>query len=287
MARVVTSDGVGIETYDLGGTGPPLILAHATGFHGRVWLPVAARLRPRFRCIAFDSRGHGDSARAPGGDYNWNGFGRDVLAVAAALVPGVDLAGGGGGGRPRAVGHSCGGAALLLAEEAQPGTFEALYCYEPVVAAFAFEAESPTGDPLAAGARRRRAVFASRAAALANYAAKPPFAGLDRSALEAYVEWGFHDRADGTVELACAPEDEARVYEQASSNHAYRDLGRVACPTTLAVGGKNAHFGVDVVTAVAARVAGPTSVEVHDDLGHFGPMERPDEIAASILAAFA
>lgn len=276
-AKVVTGDGVEIATYDLGGDGPPLILAHATGFHGRVWLPVAAHLWDHYHCIAFDSRGHGDSGKAPAGDYDWNGFGRDVLAVAAALAPGA---------RPRAVGHSCGGAALLLAEEAQPGTFEALYCYEPVVAAFDFEAESPTGDPLAAGARRRRAVFASRAAALANYAAKAPFAGLDRAALEAYVKWGFHDRADGTVELACAPEDEARVYEQASRNHAYRDLGRVACPATLAVGGQNAHFGVDVVAAVAARMAGPTTIEIHDDLGHFGPMEQPFEIAESILAAF-
>jgi pimeloyl-ACP methyl ester carboxylesterase len=274
MTRVVTSDGVAIATYDLGGTGPPLILAHATGFHGRVWLPVAAHLRHRFHCIAFDSRGHGDSARAPGGDYDWNGFGRDVLAVVAALE----------GERPCAVGHSSGGAALLLAEEAQPGTFAALYCYEPVVAAFDLRAQSPA---LASGARRRRAVFESRAAALANYAAKPPFAGLDPAALEAYVEWGFHDRADGTVELACAPEDEARVYEQAWRHHAYQDLGRVACPATLAVGGENAHFGVEVVTAVAARMAGPTAIEVHDDLGHFGPMERPSEVAASILATFA
>jgi pimeloyl-ACP methyl ester carboxylesterase len=285
-----TADGVTIATYDLGGDGPLLVLAHATGFHGRVWLPVAAHLRDRYHCIAFDARGHGQSGKAPGGHYDWNGFGLDVLAVVAAATtawPGrADGPDGAGGAPPRAVGHSCGGAAVLLAEEAAPGTFEALYCYEPVVAAFDFRAESPSGDPLAAGARRRRPIFASRAAALSNYAAKATFAAFDPAALEAYVEWGFHDLADGTVVLACDPQDEARIYEQAPYNQAYQHLDQVGCPVTLAAGGRLAHFGRDVVTAVAARIAGETTVEIDEDLGHFGPLEQPHRVAASVLAAF-
>jgi pimeloyl-ACP methyl ester carboxylesterase len=55
---------------------------------------------------------------------------------------------------------------------------------------------------------------------------------------------------------------------------------------TLAAGGRLAHFGRDVVTAVAARIAGETTVEIDDDLGHFGPLEQPHRVAASVLAAF-
>jgi pimeloyl-ACP methyl ester carboxylesterase len=154
------------------------------------------------------------------------------------------------------------------------------------VAAFDFRAESPSGDPLAAGARRRRPIFASRAAALANYSAKATFAPFDPAALAAYVEWGFHDLADGTVTLACTPEDEARIYEQAPYNRAFQHLDHVGCAVTLAAGGRDAHFGRDVVTAVAARIAGEETVEIHDDLGHFGPLERPQRVAASVLAAF-
>jgi pimeloyl-ACP methyl ester carboxylesterase len=287
---VETTDGVRIATYDLGGNGPPLILAHATGFHGLVWLPVAAALRGRYHCWSFDSRGHGASQQAPDGNYDWDGFALDVLAVTRSLSASAEA--GGERERPRAVGHSCGGAALLLAEEAEPATFAALYCYEPVVpiseGARAGEGAAPKGNPLAAGARRRREVFKSRAAALDNYAAKPPFSAFDPASLEAYVEWGFRDLPDGSVQLACRREDEARVYELAWQHHAYQHLDQVACPVALASGGRDAHFGIDIITAVAARLGhGPGApVEVHAELGHFGPLERPAEIAASILRAF-
>lgn len=291
-----TTDGVDIATYDLGGDGPTLILAHATGFHALVWLPLAAVLRERYHCVAFDARGHGHSGPAPDANYDWAGFGRDVLAVAAAWQaadwqkPRSQAAG--GGRRPLAVGHSCGGAALLLAEEAEPGTFGALYCYEPVVPISndgtdgSDRPADPDDNPLARGARRRRRVFTSRGAALDHYGSKAAFASFDPAALEAYVEWGFHDLPDGTVELACEPEVEARIYEAAWDNQSYRHLERVTCPVTLAAGGANAHFGVDVVEAVAQRTEGPATVEIHEDLGHFGPLERPAEIATAIFAAF-
>jgi len=307
--RVTTWDGVEIATYDLGGDGPPLLLAHATGFHGRVWLPVAEALRSRFRCVAFDARGHGDSGKAPDGDYDWRGFAADTVAV----VDGLGL------GQPRAVGHSSGGAALLLAEEARPGTFASLYCYEPVVplvedrpasptpglaptpAAAASEpvapepmapkpaapeAVAPDSNPLAAGARRRREVFASRDAAFANYVAKPPFNRFDPDCLLAYVMYGFDGLADGTVRLRCRGEDEARVYEMAFRHRAFQHLDLVTCAVTLACGGAGAHFGADHLAAMAARLTG-ARIDVHPDLGHFGPMEAPAQVAAAVTAAFA
>jgi pimeloyl-ACP methyl ester carboxylesterase len=279
--RVTTADGVEIATYDLGGEGPPLLLAHATGFHGRVWLPLAASLGHRYHCWSFDSRGHGDSSPAPGGNYDWQGFGRDVLAVVAGLRLGA------GPVRPRGVGHSSGGAALLLAEEAEPGTFEALYCYEPVVPIVEGPpSEEPIDNPLADGARRRREVFASREAALANYAGKAPFTSFDPEALEAYVEWGFHDLDDGTVRLSCRREDEARVYENAWRHRAFQNLDRVAAPVVLASGGRQAHFGVEASRAIAARLRHPGPIEVHEELGHFGPLERPTVVAKSVIATF-
>ena len=57
---VPSSDGVTLAVHDLGGDGPPILLAHATGFHGRVWLPVATHLADA-HCWAPDLLGHGDS----------------------------------------------------------------------------------------------------------------------------------------------------------------------------------------------------------------------------------
>src|SRR5205807_8354699 len=81
-----SSDGVDVAAWDLGGDGPPVLMAHATGFHGMVWRPMAAHLRD-FHCYSFDERGHGDSSRPAGEDYDWTGFADDALAV----VDGIEL----------------------------------------------------------------------------------------------------------------------------------------------------------------------------------------------------
>jgi pimeloyl-ACP methyl ester carboxylesterase len=277
--RAQSSDGVGVATYELGGDGPPLLLAHATGFHALVWLPLAAHLRQRFRCIGFDLRGHGASDKDPSGTYDWHGFAVDTLAVVDEL----------GLGRVSAVGHSCGGAALLLAEQAEPGRFRSLYCWEPVV----FEPEVPgpldetqplSAKTLAPSARRRREVFPSRDEAYANYLNKPPFSTFDPAAVRVYVDYGFEDLDDGTVRLRCRGEDEARIYEAAPHHGAWSKLGLVETPTTLACGGPAAHIGVDSITAMAARMP-RARTEAFEDLDHFGPLERPAAVAASIIAA--
>jgi pimeloyl-ACP methyl ester carboxylesterase len=235
--------------------------------------------------VAFDARGHGESGKAPGGDYDWNGLSLDVFAVIQQL--GLE--------RPRAVGHSCGGAVLLLAEEATPGTFRSLYCYEPVVPPLderpgsgvrADGPEWPTDrNPMADGARRRREVFPSRRTAYANYQAKPPFSEFDPQAIHAYVDWGFEDLPDGSVRLRCRGEDEARTYEKAFHHDAYLRLHRVACPVALVCGGSQAHFGPEAIGALAMRLR-DSRTEVIADSGHFGPMERPAAVAGSIAQAF-
>lgn len=274
MPTVPTDEGVEIAWYDFGGDGPDLLLAHATGFHAHVWLPVIERLRSRFRCVAFDERGHGDSTSPADGTFDWHRFGRDALAVVSAAA--LD--------RPFGVGHSCGGALLLLAEEEAPGTFRSLWCYEPVV--FPGEDPPPAGDsPLAQGARRRREVFESRDEAHDRYRSKPPTAAFREDALEAYVHFGFDDLPDGTVRLKCRGEDEARTYEWGFGHRAFAGLGRVRCPVTLAYGGVNPVFGREVMEAMAGRLPS-ARVEEADGLSHFGPLEDPDAVADAILRAF-
>jgi pimeloyl-ACP methyl ester carboxylesterase len=262
-----------IAVHDLGGEGPALLLVHATGFCGQVFEPLAAALGGRFRCLALDIRGHGDSGAPTGGDFAWAGFARDVLAV----VDGLGLE------HPFGFGHSSGGAALLLAEEDRPSTFAALYCFEPVV--FPAELPLPTENPLAASARRRRVEFASRDEALANFASKPPLSTLDPAALAAYVDHCLQALPDGRVRLKCRPEHEAAVYEASFGHDAYARLGSVACPLTLACGERTEALGPPMLEAMAAR-APRARVEVIEGLGHFGPLEDPLRVAASVAAAF-
>jgi len=272
--RVRSSNDVHLKIHELGGEGPPLLFAHATGFHGRVWEPLAAYL-PQFSKWSLDMRAHGDSTAPIGRPLEWEGFADDVLAVVDAL--GLE--------QPYGVGHSKGGAALLLAEQRRPGTFRALYLYEPVVMPPEYTLGHNPDNPLSNGARHRRDTFASVEAAVENYASKLPFSTLHPDALQAYVEHGFAPTDDGLITLKCRPENEADVYAHGSAHQAFLELGSVRCPVTIALGLEEsvpAVFGRAIAENLADAV-----VESFPPLAHFGPLEDPEFVARSVARAFA
>jgi pimeloyl-ACP methyl ester carboxylesterase len=278
---VVSRDGTSIAAYDLGGEGRPLLLAHATGFHAGVFLPLVGELtaiESGFHCYAFDERGHGHSEIPPTGDFDWHRFAEYALAVAAAFK--LD--------RPAAFGHSCGGALLLLAELAQPGCWSQGYAYEPVVPPSGWlpDETPPTAttpqNPLSAGALRRRTNFPSRDAAYDNFASKPPFDVLDPAALRAYVDDGFAPTPDGDVTLTCRPESEAATYEGSLHHHAWQRLGDVSIPVTVASGLLSGSFSEPMMREVAGRIPSGHYV-AFPQLGHFGPLEDPAAVARSVV----
>ena len=271
-------EGVGgarIASYDLGGDGRPILFAHATGFHAHVWLPVVDRLRNEFHCYAFDERGHGASPTPPDADFDWHHFGDDARATSAAF--GLE--------KPLVVGHSAGGALLLLAEEEHPQSWAAIWAYEPVIPEALGPARAETSNPLAAGARKRRADFDSHDAAFANFASKPPFGHFDPEALGAYVRYGFVESADGGVTLACRPEDEAATYEHAPTSGAWDRLDELDLPVHVVCGGLSTQFSAEVFGHVVKRLD-HGSLEVLDGLGHFAPFEDPGRVAGSIREFF-
>lgn len=277
--RVEGAGGVEIATYHYGGDGPPILLSHATGLHGRAWGPFAERLTGRFDVWSLDHRGHGASGKSPDGRYDdWSVFVDDFLAVMDGL----------GGSEWRAFGHSLGGAVVLLAESRRPGLFHGICCYEPVVVPPGLLA--PEGFdgriPMSELARKRRPSFPSKQAAVENYASKPPFSRFDRAALEAYVDFGLVDDADGTVTLACTPEDEASVYEGAPSSGAWDRLGSVR-PTVTVLGGEDGSDPVGrLIEEVARRLPRGAALRV-EGAGHFGPFETPAVIADLTTEALA
>ena len=270
---VASTDGVTIPVHDLGGDGPVLLMAHATGFHAKVWQPCAAHLRD-FHCYAPDLRGHGDAVVPDGLGFSWHGFAEDLLAVIDAM--GLE--------HVLAAGHSKGGAALLLAELARPGTFRSLYLYEPVVFPPIDLLTASGPNPLADGAARRREVFDSFDAAYDNFASKPPLDSLHPDALRAYVDHGFRPLADGGIAIKCRPSVESEVYRMASQHGAFERLAEVQCPVTIASGVElpfgPSSFARDIVAALPHG-----HLESHHDLGHFGPLEDPETIASCIRRA--
>jgi pimeloyl-ACP methyl ester carboxylesterase len=278
--RVPSSRGVTVALHDLGGDDldgrPPLLFCHPTGFHAMTWAPLAGELAPVARCWSLDFRGHGDSTAPDDGDYAWSGMSDDVLAVVDHM------------GRPPAgmvaVGHSMGGAALVLAEQARPGTFAGLWLFEPILPPPP-EGPPPAGpNPMAEAALKRRPRFPDRDTAYANYASKPPMDTLTPAALRAYVDHGFRDvPGEREVELKCTPEVEAAVFRASFSSGAFERLGEVRCPVTVAVSGDG---GMPARLAPLAAAALPHGrLESYPELTHFGPMEDPARLAPAIRAA--
>ncbi len=275
MRRVPSTDGVEVAVHDLGGHGPALVLVHATGFCGKVLAPIARALGGSFHAWALDIRGHGSAVTPDGLDFGWTGFSDDVLAV----IDGLDL----DRGRAYGFGHSSGGAAVLDAEARRPGTFRALYVYEPIV----WPTPPPPGsrDLLIAGAVRRRESFASRDDARANFAAKRPFSGFSTEALEAYLDCGFEALDDGSLRLRCRGEWEAAVYRHGLVHDGFTRLGRVACPVVVASGDREEAVDAGIVAAQAAALPSGR-VETFAGLGHLGPLEDPVRVARSVAEAF-
>ena len=216
--RVETSDGVSVAVHDFGGDGPPFLISHATGFHAHCYVPIARALADEFHVWGHDHRGHGDTPFPGGTELEWNQYGRDTTAAAAAIAPDGGLIG---------FGHSMGGATLLMAALEHPSRFDLIVAFEPIV--FPPRDEQPGDDPSAmiTGARNRRADFDGVDAAIENYASKPPMQFFDPEVLRLYVEHGFEPTPDGGITLRCRPEHEARTFETGASHRLWDRLPEI------------------------------------------------------------
>lgn len=272
MRFLPTPDGLTIALHEHGGSGRPTLFCHATGFHGAVWEPLSAALGDEFERWAVDFRAHGASVVPPGELLPWNQIATDVTTTVDALeVPPGQLLG---------IGHSMGGACLLIAEQMRPGTFAGLWLFEPITPPTGFFPSVEGGNTLADGALRRRPSFPSHAEAVANFASKRPFNTLRADALHSYVRHGFVAGEDGEVHLACRPADESQVYRGGGSHHAFDRLGEVRCPVVIACSEEVAGPATFAPAVAAALPHG--RLEVHRHMSHFGPLEAPTVLADAI-----
>lgn len=279
MLHVSSSDDTSIALHHLGGDGPPLLLAHATGFCGSVWTPFARQLSQHFSCWALDFRGHGHSSAPRNDNYDWSGTADDVVAVVRAIREhtGVEAP-------LHACGHSMGGAALMLAQLQQSSTFAAIWTYEPIVIPPTIRREGP--NVLSQGALRRRRNFANIDQAYENYSSKPPLNTFDAEALRCYVTDGLVETESGDMTLACTPEHEAQIYQMGGRHHAWDHLSSLELPIAICRGAVEPFSPSDFAPQIADRLGRATLIDMAP-LGHFGPLEDPRRTAQHALEWFA
>ena len=276
--RLETGSNAGEFAYlDFGPEDRPVdaVFLHANGFNARAYRTILGPLAGDFRILALDQRGHGRTRAptAPEGRLNWLDLGDDLLAFLRALdLNAVVLAG-----------HSMGGTLSLFASADAPERVRALALFDPVILPPERPAGQPTTSPLVQGASRRRRHFDNREAAVQSYRGRGAFTNWTEAMLLDYVEDGFRDLGDGTVELACAPEWEVSNY-LAQGHDPWDAFARSRCPIRIlraeVASTCNVDGRIDQLTA-----DGRITIETVPGTTHFLPMERPDLVRSTLRAA--
>lgn len=184
-------------------------MLHPNGLCAGFFDPLAQRLTDSFRVVAVDLRGHGRS------DAPSSREGLLLPLLAGDVLAVIDEY---GFSEFSALGESLGGGVATMVDQARPGAMRRLVLCEGIVfdsSAFRRPASEDglPGNAMAEMTRARRVVWPDRDVVRERYAARTPFDVVAPEALNAYIRWGFFDRSDGQVEMACAPETEAAIYE--------------------------------------------------------------------------
>jgi pimeloyl-ACP methyl ester carboxylesterase len=270
LLTMVNANGVDIAAWVWPGADPPLLFAHATGFHGRAWDAIL-RVLPGRRRIAVEVRGHGRSSK-PEPPYLWRDFGRDIAAVADALDVHDALG----------VGHSMGGHSTVCAAALRPQTYAELLLIDPTIMPRELYGTAP---PDASYISKRRNVFPSAEAMIERFQNRLPFSRWHPQVLRDYCEFGILPRG-GEFVLACPPDIEASIYHESRvpESNIYPDIERIQQPVTVIRAGKTREPGVfDLSTSptapdLAAHFPHGRDI-VFADCTHYIPMEAPERIA--------
>lgn len=271
--RIVNVDALDLAVWDWPGAGPPLVLTHATGFHGRLWDYIVQRL-PGRRCLAVETRGHGRSAR-PDPPYRWRYLGRDL----AGVLRNLDVRGACG------IGHSSGGHSMVQTAALEPESFAAMLLIDPSI----FPAARYGGPPLDfAFTLRRKNTWRSPEEMVERFSKRAPFVNWQPEILRSYCEFGLVPNGSH-MELACPPVAEASIYEESLAPDAniYAEVAQVTAPVTILRAGIARRAGaLDLAASptaadLAARFARGRDV-VLEGASHFIPMEFPDRVVEEV-----
>lgn len=270
--QVEGAGGLRLNVWDHGGEGPPLIFAHCTGTHARIWDPLVAVFHADFHVYAVDTRAHGESDRPEHDDgYAWNLSGEDLLRVVDALSLGPGLL---------AAGHSAGAAHICYAEVQRPGAFAKVVLIDPIIAPPGLYAAA---NPLIESTLRRKNQFDTRAEAEDRYASKPPMNSWDATVRSTYIDHAFNEQEDGSLTLKCPGTIEAKFYERGGSTDIFDRLGEIEAEILLVTAD---HSNVCALAELQKDQFNAPAFHEFQDTSHFIPQEKPLETAALIRDFF-
>jgi pimeloyl-ACP methyl ester carboxylesterase len=278
VTRLYPVNGIDLAVHEWAssGGGAPLVFAHATGFHGRVFDAIIEAF-PDHPAYAIDLRGHGQSGGGPISD--WRLVAHDV----ADFLEQAGISGAVG------IGHSMGAHTLVQVAADNPKRFARLVLFDPVILAPEFYAPAGalyTPDNPHPAIRRKRD-FASAEAMIERFAGRDPYNLFDPRVFADYCRFGLVPAASGEgMELACAPEVEASVYASSRSNGAVIEAAKRVDIPVLVVRAQMTDlqdFKSSPTWPELAQVLPQGTDLYRPDMTHFHPFQDPAD-AARIIA---
>ncbi|MFH9348805.1 alpha/beta fold hydrolase [Kitasatospora sp. NPDC017646] len=272
-----SADGIRLHAEAHGRPGAPtVVLSHGWTCSTAFWAPVIRQLADRYRVVAYDQRGHGQSEIPPSrARYSPRALAEDLASVLARTVP--------AGERAVLAGHSMGGMTIMAAggrpEVAERTAAVVLISTGP--SELVAELTVLPDAVRAPGLRRflHRQLLRSRMPL-------GPVSAVSRAVLK-YATMGPGSAA-GQVEAT------ARIVHACPAGVRFHwagvldrldvraGLGRIAAPTAVVVGTADRLTPPVHAHRMVAELADSQGLLLLPGVGHMAPLERPAEVAAEI-----
>lgn len=261
----LTTNGVSFYYEDTGGPGPAIVFSHGLLMSSRMFAAQIEAFRGRYRCIAYDHRGQGQSSDPGGRRHDMDSCFRDAVAV----IEGLDA-------RPcHFVGLSMGGFVGMRLAARRPDLLYSLSLLETSA-----EPEAPENIPrykllsLVAGWLGTRFVVDRVMPILfgRTYLTDPAMAA---------------SRASWRAEIASRPRSIVRavrgVVERAGVTE---EVSSIRMPTLVVVGDQDVATPLSKARHIHQLVPGSHLARIAS-AGHSSPLERPAEVTQVLSDFFA
>jgi pimeloyl-ACP methyl ester carboxylesterase len=255
--RFVEVNGLRLHYVDWGGAGKqPLVMVHGLDRVARTYDHLAVRFTSRYRVLAIDMRGHGDSGWDPQGRYLVEDHVGDLEGIVAQLeLRDMVLWGNSTGGRvvqvfagkhPELVSH-------VISEDVGP------------------ERPRQIADGYAKRVEQERAGWASTEELLAQLTKANP--RMSPAVLEPYVRYGTRKRADGRIEWKRDPQ----LVKGFVATDLWRFVRNIKAPILYILGGRSTIVPAETQDELRKALPNAQLITI-PDVGHYPSDEQPDEV---------
>jgi esterase len=259
--RFLEVNGLRIHYVDWGGEGkPPFVMVHGLDRVARTFDHLATRFTSKYRVLAIDMRGHGDSGWDPQGRYLVEDHVGDLEGVVGQLeLRDLVLWGNSTGGRVVQVfaGKHPELVSRVISEDVGP------------------ERPRQIADNYAKRVQQEQAGWASQDELLAQLRKSNP--RMSPAVLEPYVRYGTKKRADGRIEWKRDPQ----LVKGFVATELWRYVRNIKAPILYIIGGRSNIVPPETQDELRKTLPNAQLVTI-PDVGHYPSDEKTDEVVTIV-----